>query len=124
MENKKTTLKTENINCASCSTAVEKAFKKSETNSMNSLCGLDKKNLKNRLKRIEGQVRGLQRMVKEEKYCVDIMHQINAVQGGLKGVSLKILDKHVHGCVQRAVKNEEGDEVIEELIGVLTKFTD
>jgi DNA-binding FrmR family transcriptional regulator len=46
---------------------------------MNSLCELDRKNLINRLKRIEGQVRGLQRMVEEEKYCVDILHQINAV---------------------------------------------
>jgi DNA-binding FrmR family transcriptional regulator len=39
-------------------------------------------------------------------------------------VGLKILDKHVHGCVQRAVKNEEGDQVIDELMGVLAKFTD
>jgi len=91
---------------------------------MNSLCELDKKELINRLKRIEGQVRGLQRMVNEEKYCVDILHQINAVQGGLKNVGLKILDKHVHGCVQRAVKNEEGDEIIDELMEVLAKFTD
>lgn len=91
---------------------------------MNSLCDLDRQNLITRLKKIEGQVRGLQRMVEEEKYCVDIMHQINAVQGGLKRVSLKILDKHVHGCVQRAVKNNEGDVVIDELMEVLAKFTD
>lgn len=90
---------------------------------MNSLCELDKKNLTNRLKRIEGQIRGLQRMIEDEKYCVDILHQVNAVQGGLKGVSLKILDKHIHGCVQRAVKNEEGDEIIDELMDVLSKFT-
>lgn len=91
---------------------------------MNSLCEIDQKKLINRLKRIEGQVRGLQRMIEEEKYCVDILHQVNAVQGGLKGVSLKILDRHIHGCVQKAVKNEEGDEIIDELMGVLTKFTD
>ena len=91
---------------------------------MNSLCELDKKELTNRLKRIEGQVRGLQRMIDEEKYCVDILHQINAVQGGLKKVGLKILDKHVHGCVQRAIKNEEGDLIIDELMDVLAKFTD
>jgi len=91
---------------------------------MNSLCELDQKELTNRLKRIEGQVRGLQRMIDEEKYCVDILNQINAVQGGLKKVALKILDKHVNGCVQRAVKNEEGDEVIDELMEVLAKFTD
>ena len=91
---------------------------------MNSLCELDKKELTNRLKRIEGQVRGLQRMIDEEKYCVDILHQINAVQGGLKKVGLKILDKHVHGCVQRAIKNEEGYPIIDELMDVLAKFTD
>lgn len=90
---------------------------------MNSLCELDKKELTNRLKRIEGQVRGLQRMIEQEKYCVDILHQINAVQGGLKKVGLKILDKHVHGCVQRAIKNEEGDPIIDELMDVLSKFT-
>lgn len=90
---------------------------------MNSLCKLDKKKLTNRLKRIEGQVRGIQRMIDEEKYCVDILNQINAIQGGLKKVSLKIFDKHVHGCVQRAVKNEEGDEIIDELMNVLEKFT-
>ncbi len=91
---------------------------------MNSLCDLDKKELTTRLRRIEGQVRGLQRMIEEDKYCVDILHQINAVQGGLKKVGLKILDKHVHGCVQRAVKEEEGDDVINELMEVLEKFTD
>lgn len=91
---------------------------------MNSLCDLDKKELTTRLRRIESQVRGLQRMVEEDKYCVDILHQINAVQGGLKKVGLKILDKHVHGCVQRAVKEEEGDDVINELMDVLAKFTD
>ena len=91
---------------------------------MNSLSEGDKKNLIIRLRRIEGQVRGLQRMIDEEKYCVDILHQINAVQGGLKKVGLKILDKHVHGCVQRAVKNEEGDEIIDELMDLLAKFTD
>jgi len=91
---------------------------------MNSLCELDKKELTNRLKRIEGQVRGLQRMIDQEKYCVDILHQINAVQGGLKKVGLKILDKHVHGCVQRAIKNEKGDPIIDELMDVLSKFTD
>ncbi len=91
---------------------------------MNSLCDLDKKDLDLRLRRIEGQVRGIQRMIDEDKYCVDILTQINAIRGGLKQVGLKILDKHTHGCVQRAIKNEEGDAVINELMQVLAKFTD
>lgn len=91
---------------------------------MSSLCELDKKDLEMRLKRIEGQVRGIQRMVDEDKYCVDILIQINAVRGALKKVGLNILDKHTHGCVQRAIKNEEGDAIINELMDVLAKFTD
>lgn len=91
---------------------------------MNSLSELDKKDLDIRLKRIEGQVRGIQRMVDEDKYCVDILIQINAIRGALKKVGLKILDKHIHGCVQRAIKNEEGDTIINELMDVLAKFTD
>lgn len=91
---------------------------------MNSLNESDKKDLKVRLKRIEGQVRGVQRMVEEEKYCVDILTQINAVRGALKNAGLKVLNRHINGCVQRAIKNEEGEEIIEELVDVLEKFTD
>lgn len=91
---------------------------------MNSLCEMDKKDLNMRLKRIEGQVRGIQRMIDEDKYCVDILTQVNAVRGALKKVGLILLDKHTHGCVQRAIKNNEGDAMINELMDVLTKFTE
>ncbi len=91
---------------------------------MSSLCELEKKDLEMRLKRIEGQVRGIQRMINEDKYCVDILTQVNAVRGALKKVGLKILDKHTHGCVQRAIKNDQGDAIINELMDVLAKFTD
>lgn len=91
---------------------------------MNSLSVHDKKDLGTRLKRIEGQVRGIQRMIEEEKYCVDILTQISAVRGALKKVGFMILDKHTHGCVQKAIKNEEGETVIDELMAVLTKFTE
>lgn len=91
---------------------------------MNSLCELDKENLLNRLKRIEGQVRGLQRMIEEEKYCVDILTQISATRGALKQVGLKVLDKHIHGCVVRAIKDEGNDKIIDELLTVISKFTD
>lgn len=91
---------------------------------MNSLCDLDKKDLLLRLRRIEGQVRGIQRMIEEDKYCVDILTQVNAIRGALKMVGLKILDRHTHGCVKEAIKNEEGDKIIDELMEVLMKFTD
>jgi DNA-binding FrmR family transcriptional regulator len=92
---------------------------------MNSLSSEDKENLIVRLRRIEGQIRGLQRMIDEEKYCVDILTQINASRGGLKKVALKILDRHVNGCVKNAIYEEEGEEeIIAELIDVIDKFTD
>ena len=64
-------------------------------------------------------------MLDEEKYCVDILTQIEASRGALKKTALKVLDSHVNGCVQRAIKNEEGEEeIIDELMDVIEKFTD
>ncbi|MFW5786750.1 MAG: metal-sensitive transcriptional regulator [Halanaerobiales bacterium] len=91
---------------------------------MNSLSEKDKEDILNRLKRIEGQVRGLQRMVKEEKYCVDILTQVSASRGALKKVAMKVLDRHINGCVKRAIINEESEEIISELMDVVSKFTD
>lgn len=91
---------------------------------MNSFDSDNKDDLLIRLRRIEGQVRGLQRMIKEDKYCVDVLTQVVAVRGALKKVGLKILGQHTHGCVRRAVMNEEGEEIIDELIEVFSKFTD
>ncbi len=91
---------------------------------MNSISVEDKKDLTVRLRRIEGQIRGIQRMLEEEKYCVDILTQVEASRGALKKVAMKVLDSHINGCVQRAIKNEEGeDEIIEELMGVIEKYS-
>ena len=57
-----------------------------------------------RLKRIEGQVRGLQRMIEEEQYCIDVLTQIAAVSKALQGVAIGLLDEHLHHCVAEAVK--------------------
>jgi len=85
----------------------------------------DKKdNLNNRLKRIEGQVRGLQKMVEEEKYCVDVLTQINAVKGALNKVGMEVLESHTKGCVADAIKEEDKEEkIINELMDVVFKFT-
>ena len=56
-----------------------------------------------RLRRIEGQARGLQRMVEEEKYCIDILTQVSAVTKALQSVALGLLDEHLSHCVTRAV---------------------
>ena len=62
-----------------------------------------------RLRRIEGQARGLQRMVEEEKYCIDILTQVSAMTKALQAVALALLDEHIAHCVSGAVK-EGGDE--------------
>ncbi len=69
-----------------------------------------------RLRRIEGQVRGLERMVDEEKYCIDILTQIAAVNSALKSVSLELLSEHMDHCVVRAARagGQESEEKIAE----------
>ena len=69
-----------------------------------------------RLKRIEGQVRGLQRMVDEGQYCIDVLTQIAAVSKALQGVAVALLDEHLHHCVAAAVKagGPEGEAKVTE----------
>jgi CsoR family transcriptional regulator, copper-sensing transcriptional repressor len=61
-----------------------------------------------RLARIEGQVRGLQRMISEDTYCIDVLTQVNAVSAALKGVAVGLLDEHVRHCVREAT--DAGDQ--------------
>ena len=76
----------------------------------------DRQALLNRLRRIEGQVRGIQRMVSEDRYCVDVLQQMAAITAGLQEVSLIVLRNHVEGCVAEAIRSGEEDELIEELM--------
>ena len=82
----------------------------------------DKAGLARRLNRIEGQVRGLNKMVEEDRYCVDILTQISAVRSALDAVALELLRDHTHGCVQDAVRSGKGDAAIDELMMVVGKF--
>lgn len=82
----------------------------------------DKEALLRRLRRIEGQVRGLQRMVDEDKYCVDILVQVAAVRAALGQVGLMLLENHTKGCVAKAIEHEQGDEAVEELMEVISRF--
>ena len=75
-----------------------------------------------RLRRIEGQVRGIARMVEEDKYCVDILDQVTAATAALDKVGVGLLGNHVRGCVRDAVTTPAGDEKVEELIGVISRF--
>ena len=69
-----------------------------------------------RLRRIEGQVRGIQRMVEEEKYCIDILTQVSAMTSALQSVALGLLDEHLNHCVVRAAAQggDEADQKIKE----------
>jgi DNA-binding FrmR family transcriptional regulator len=78
-------------------------------------------NILNRLKSIEGHVRGIERMVENGDYCIDIVNQILAVQRALQKVNSMVLDRHLHTCVTTAIRGDDPDErerVIDEIMGV------
>lgn len=85
--------------------------------------GGNKKDLVDRLRRIEGQVRGIQRMVEEDKYCVDILTQVSSVTAALKGVGMGLLDGHVRHCVKESIEGGRADEKVEELLAAVARFT-
>lgn len=84
---------------------------------------MEKKNITNRLSRIEGQVRGIQRMVDEDRYCIDILVQISAIQAALKRVGFSVAERHMEHCVSHAIKSGEGTDAIQELIDVMKHFS-
>jgi len=67
----------------------------------------------NRLRRIEGQVRGLQRMVSKDKYCIDILTQVSSVKSALQGVAVGLLDEHMRHCVIEAAAKGDDSKVSE-----------
>lgn len=84
-----------------------------------------KRKVLTRLKKIEGQLRGIQKMVDQDQYCVDILTQITAVRSATKNVGKEILESHAHSCVMKAVKegNGSGDQSFDELLETIFKFT-
>ena len=82
----------------------------------------DKAALRKRLNRIEGQVRGIGRMLAEERYCVDILTQVSAVRSALDALALELLEHHLHGCVQHAVRSGDGERAIAEALAVIRRF--
>jgi CsoR family transcriptional regulator, copper-sensing transcriptional repressor len=83
---------------------------------------MKKKELQDRLRRIEGQVRGLQRLVDEDTYCIDILTQVNSVTAALKAVGLGLIDDHVRHCVRESLERGEGDAKVEELVSAVARF--
>ncbi len=84
--------------------------------------GVDQTDSLKRLKRIAGQIQGIERMVISQRYCIDILQQITAARRALEQVGLQIMQRHVQGCVVEAVKTKQGDEKIRELIAAVERF--
>jgi CsoR family transcriptional regulator, copper-sensing transcriptional repressor len=88
--------------------------------------GYDKDALIKRLHRIEGQVRGVERMVEQDRYCIDILTQIAAVTTALESLSFRILEDHVSHCVSGALASGDADEAAtksRELLDAVHRFT-
>jgi DNA-binding FrmR family transcriptional regulator len=81
----------------------------------------DKDALRGRLARIEGQVRGVSRMVEEERYCIDVLTQIGAIEAALDKVALGLIDEHTRHCVMNAEGGEQTEKV-DELVAALGRF--
>jgi DNA-binding FrmR family transcriptional regulator len=78
-----------------------------------------------RLARIEGQLRGIRKMVEERRYCIDIVQQIKAVTAALKQVQMGVLETHIHHCVREAVETQDNDlfaDQVDEILKVLARM--
>ena len=82
---------------------------------------MHKQQLQTRLRRIEGQVRGVARMIDEDKYCVDVVTQVAAIQAALDKVSLGLLDGHIRGCVRDEIRSGGGEAKVDELLQVMDR---
>lgn len=82
----------------------------------------EQKDLMTRLNRIEGQVRGLKAMLKDERYCVDILTQVSAVQAALNGFSRVLLSNHIKTCVVDQIEAGNAEETVEELCKTIQKM--
>lgn len=74
------------------------------------LCGNDKTIYINRLSRIEGQARGIKKMVGEDRDCMDVLKQISATIGAMRSLGILILEEHLNGCVAGAIRSKDHDE--------------
>ena len=81
----------------------------------------DQATLIRRLRRIEGQVRGIERMIERREYCVDILQQTAALRAAVDSVALLILEDHVQGCVRTAAEQGNADQYIEEVLDVVRR---
>ncbi len=81
----------------------------------------DRSTLIRRLRRIEGQVRGIERMIEREEYCIDILQQTAALRAAVDAVSLLVLEDHVQGCVRTAAEQGDADRYVDEVLDVVRR---
>jgi len=84
----------------------------------------DTKNVVVRLNRMEGQIRGIKKMVENGEYCVEVLNQLSSIMSATQKVANIIMKDHIKGCVRDALaKNEDSEEKVDELVEVVEKFT-
>jgi len=81
----------------------------------------DRAQLLRRLSRIEGQVRGITRMIEREEYCVDILQQTSALRAAVDSLAILVLEDHVTGCVRTAAANGDADRYVDEVVDVVRR---
>lgn len=83
----------------------------------------ERDDIKKRLRKTGGQISGIEKMVDEGRYCVDILQQVSAARAALNKVALMILESHTKSCVVTAIQENRSEDTVEELIGIISKFT-
>lgn len=88
------------------------------------LCGDDHKKLIGRINRIEGQVKGIRKMVEDDRDCMEVLKQIAAAVGAMRSLGMVLLEDHLKGCVSRAIREEtDHQKLIREVTDIFFKFT-
>jgi DNA-binding FrmR family transcriptional regulator len=82
----------------------------------------DKEEVRRRLRRIGGQVRGIEKMIDEDRYCIDVLTQVSAVKAALESVALLLLEDHVDHCVTDAIRAGDGTDKVHELTAAIERF--
>lgn len=81
----------------------------------------EKKNLIHRIHRIEGQVRGIEKMIEDDRYCDDILIQLSAIDKSIKGLANVLLDAHMHTCLIENIRNGN-TEIVDEIVDLFRRF--
>lgn len=88
------------------------------------LCGDDHKNLIDRVNRVEGQIRGIRKMIEEDRDCMDVLKQIAAAVGALRGAGMLLVEDHLKGCVSDAIRRQgDHEELIRQVVDIFKKFS-